>query len=119
MNIDPKIIKTDAEYRLYRSEVEQLAAEDPPRGSPEGDRLELLARLVDEYEAERFVFEKPDRSDTNDLFADLRRELASRTFDSMEDLQDFADTFMEHRNRAAWDDFHGFSPEQMSALRTR
>lgn len=55
-------------------------------------------------------------SDTGGVFADLRRELASRTFDSMEDLQDFADHYMEQRNRAALDDFHGLSPDQMSAL---
>lgn len=60
VNIEPKIIKTDAEYRAYVEEVERLAAEDPPLGSPDGDRLELLAKLVEDYEVERYKFERPD-----------------------------------------------------------
>jgi len=60
MNIEPKIIKTEAEYRTYLSEVEQLATHDPVPGTPEGDRLELLAKLVEDYEFERFKFAKPD-----------------------------------------------------------
>ena len=60
MNIEPKIIKTEAEYCAYLAEVEQLATQDPKLGTPEGDRLELLAKLVEDYEVERFKFEKPD-----------------------------------------------------------
>lgn len=54
--------------------------------------------------------------DAGNVFADLRRELASRTFNSMDDLQDFTDNYMEQHNRAPLDDFHGLSPDQMSAL---
>ena len=60
MNIEAKIIKTEAEYRAYLSEIEQLATQDPLPGTPEGDRLELLAKLVEDYELVRFKFEKPD-----------------------------------------------------------
>lgn len=60
MNIEPKIIKTDEEYRIYLAEVERLASEDPSLGSAEGNRLELLAKLVEDYELERFQFAKPD-----------------------------------------------------------
>ena len=58
--MEPKIIKTKDQYRAYLSEVERLAADDPAPGTPEGDRLELLAKLVEDYEKQRFPFERPD-----------------------------------------------------------
>ena len=60
--MEPKIIKTEDQYRRYLSEVERLATEDPVPGTPEGDRLELLAKLVEDYEKERFKFDRPDVS---------------------------------------------------------
>lgn len=63
MAIEPKIIKTDEQYRAYLAEVERLATEDPAPGTHDGDRLELLARLVEDYEKERFKFERPDPVD--------------------------------------------------------
>jgi HTH-type transcriptional regulator/antitoxin HigA len=60
MTTDPMIIRTEAEYRSYVLEVERLAVEDPAPGTAEGDRLMLLARLVEHYEKERFPFEHPD-----------------------------------------------------------
>lgn len=58
--MDVKIIKTEVEYTAYLAEVERLAAEDPEAGTPDGDRLELLAKLVEDYEKERFRFARPD-----------------------------------------------------------
>ena len=58
--MDPKIIKTEIEHKAYLAEVERLAAEDPVPGTPGGDRLELLAKLVEDYEKERFRFARPD-----------------------------------------------------------
>src|SRR6266496_3866056 len=58
--MEPKIIKTDAEHRAYLAEVERLAVEDPVPGSSEGDRLELLAKLVEDYEKDRYRFARPD-----------------------------------------------------------
>jgi HTH-type transcriptional regulator/antitoxin HigA len=60
MAVEPKIIKTDDQYRASLGEVERLAAEDPAPGTPDGDRLELLAKLVEDYEKERFKFDRPD-----------------------------------------------------------
>lgn len=56
----PRIIKTDEQYRDFLAEVERLAIEDPDPASDDGARLELLAKLVSDYEKERFSFEKPD-----------------------------------------------------------
>jgi HTH-type transcriptional regulator/antitoxin HigA len=61
--LEPRIIKTDEQYRRFLSEVERLAAEDPDPESQAGTRLELLAKLVEEYEKTRFPFEKPDPID--------------------------------------------------------
>ena len=60
MIIEPKIIKTEEQYKAYLAEVDRLAADDPAPGSPDGDRLELLAKLVEDYEKERFKFARPD-----------------------------------------------------------
>ncbi len=54
--MDPKIIKTETEHKAYLAEVERLAAEDPMPETPKGDRLELLSKLVEDYEKERFRF---------------------------------------------------------------
>lgn len=57
--MEPKIIKTEADYRSCLSEVERLALEDPAPESKEGSRLELLSLLVEEYERSRFRFDTP------------------------------------------------------------
>lgn len=56
----PRIIKTEKQHREALAEVERLAAADPAMGSPDGDRLELLAKLVEDYEKQRFAFARPD-----------------------------------------------------------
>lgn len=55
-----RIIKTDDQYRSYLAEVEKLAALDPEAESVAGARLELLAKLVEDYEKSRYNFERPD-----------------------------------------------------------
>lgn len=61
--MEPRIIKTDEQYRRYLAEIEKLAAQNPKLESAEGGRLELLAKLVEDYEKARFVFRKPDPVD--------------------------------------------------------
>lgn len=58
--IEPRIIKTRDQYRAYLVEVDRLAADDPVPGTSDGDRLELLAKLIEDYEKERFTFRGPD-----------------------------------------------------------
>ncbi len=55
-----RVIKTDSEYRAYLTEEERLVDIDPAPASADGERLELLALLVEKYEQARFSFEKPD-----------------------------------------------------------
>ena len=59
----PKVIKTVDDYRWALEEAERLADQDPQRDSPAGERLELLATLLESYEKERFHFEFPDPID--------------------------------------------------------
>jgi HTH-type transcriptional regulator/antitoxin HigA len=61
--LEPIIIKTDEQHRVFLAEVERLAALDPNPESPEGLRLELVAKLVEDYEQTRFAFAKPDPID--------------------------------------------------------
>lgn len=58
--LEPRIIKTDAQYQRFMAEVERLAALDPDPDSSDGARLELLAMLVEMYEKVRFAFAPPD-----------------------------------------------------------
>lgn len=53
------LIKTEAHYNKYLEEIEKLIDEDPPPGSDKGERLSLLALAIQDYEANRYFFEKP------------------------------------------------------------
>ena len=61
--MEPRIIKDDEQYQEYVDQVAQLAALDPDVDSPDGARLELLAKLVDDYERETIEFPRPDPVD--------------------------------------------------------
>lgn len=58
-----RIIKTDEQHRRYLEEARRLARGDPAPNSNEGARLELLAKLIDDYERDRSSFRKPDPID--------------------------------------------------------
>jgi len=58
MNIHP--IHTEADYRSALRDVSALMETDPDPGSPEGDRLDILATLVQAYEARHFPIAAPD-----------------------------------------------------------
>lgn len=60
VGMELKIIKTEEEYKTALREIEGLMTADPPVGTPAGDRLELLALLVEKYEKERFPRALPD-----------------------------------------------------------
>ena len=58
--MEPRVIKTKEDYKMFLAEVERLVAHDPEPMTPEADRLELLATLVELYEKEHIPFEKPN-----------------------------------------------------------
>ena len=61
--MDIRIIKSEEHYRKALEAVAQLAEKDPAPESDDGARLELLAKLVEDYEKERFAFNHPDPID--------------------------------------------------------
>jgi HTH-type transcriptional regulator/antitoxin HigA len=58
MDIQP--IHTTKDYKAALREISQLMADDPVSGTPEGDRLDILATLVQAYEARQFPIDAPD-----------------------------------------------------------
>lgn len=58
--MEVRIVKTDEQYRNFLAEVARLAGEDPEPNSDAGARLEVLAKLVEDYEKATFLFDKPD-----------------------------------------------------------
>lgn len=53
-----KPIRTKADYRWSLAEVERLWG--AKLGTPDGDRLDILATLIDAYEAEHYPMDPPD-----------------------------------------------------------
>jgi len=58
-----RIIKTKTQHREALAEIQRLSRLDPVRESSDGLRLELLAKLVEDYEKARFLFARPDPID--------------------------------------------------------
>ncbi len=56
MNIKP--IRTEADHQAALAEVESLW--QAPPGSPESDRLEVLATLIEAYEEKNHAIDPPD-----------------------------------------------------------
>ncbi len=58
---DVKPIKTARDHELAMAEIECLWG--AASGTPEGDRLDVLATLIDAYEAQQFPMDPPDPVD--------------------------------------------------------
>lgn len=58
MGIHP--IRTKADHRAALRQISALMETDPEPGTPEGDRLDILATLVQAYEARHFPIGAPD-----------------------------------------------------------
>jgi HTH-type transcriptional regulator / antitoxin HigA len=56
--MDIRPIRTDDDYRAALNEIDQLF--DALPNTPEGDRLDILATLVEAYEAQHFPIPTPD-----------------------------------------------------------
>lgn len=55
---EPKPIRSKADYETALAEVAHLWG--AVSGTPEGDRLDALATLIDAYEAEHYPMDPPD-----------------------------------------------------------
>lgn len=58
MNIHP--IRTDRDHKAALRELSAYFDNEPKPGTEDGDRFEILATLVEAYEAKRFPIEAPD-----------------------------------------------------------
>lgn len=84
-NVRP--IKTEADYNWALAEIERYFEHEPEPGSAEGDRFDVLAALIEGYEAKRWPIDPPDaveairfRMQQSGLDqADLARLLGSRS----------------------------------------
>lgn len=56
--MDIRPIKTKADHRAALKEIERLM--EATSGTPEGDRLDVLATLVERYEAQHAPIDPPD-----------------------------------------------------------
>jgi HTH-type transcriptional regulator / antitoxin HigA len=61
MATELKPIRSDADYEAALAEVERLWG--AKAGTPKGDRLDVLATLIDAYENAHFPFDRPDPID--------------------------------------------------------
>jgi HTH-type transcriptional regulator/antitoxin HigA len=57
-NIRP--IKTEADYEWALAEITHYFDNEPEPGSPDGDRFDVLATLIEAYEDEHHPIEAPD-----------------------------------------------------------
>src|SRR4051794_5333915 len=79
-------IRTEIEYDEALQEIEQYFEKEPKPGTPEGDRFDLLALIVEDYERKRWPIDPPGtieairyRMETGGYTqADLGRLLGSR-----------------------------------------
>ena len=58
--IDIQPIRTESDYKAALRQISTLMEADPEPGTPEGDRLDILATLVQAYEARHFPIGAPD-----------------------------------------------------------
>ncbi len=58
MNIQP--IRNEQDYQSALAEISELMASDPELGSPDGDRLDVMATLVEAYEKKHYQIDPPD-----------------------------------------------------------
>jgi HTH-type transcriptional regulator / antitoxin HigA len=58
MKRELKPIRSEADYESALAEVERLWG--AKSGTPDGDRLDVLATLIDAYEAEHYPIDPPD-----------------------------------------------------------
>ncbi len=90
MNIRP--IRSEADYAWALSEIEPYFESEPPESSPEADRFDVLATLIDAYEREHHSIEAGVLST-----ADALREFMALTGRTQSDLS----RVLGYRSRAS------------------
>jgi HTH-type transcriptional regulator/antitoxin HigA len=87
MDMDIRPLKTEADYDWALSEIEPYVTDPPPLDTPAAARFDVLAALIESYEARHWPIEPPDpvaairtRMDLSGYSqADLAKLLGSRS----------------------------------------
>lgn len=58
--MDIRSIKTETDYDWALQEIEQYFEHEPAPGTPEAERFDVLATLIEAYEAKHWPIEAPD-----------------------------------------------------------
>lgn len=58
--IDVRPLRTEQDYDWARAEIARYFDDQPEMGSPEGDRFEVLATLIEAYEDRHYPISAPD-----------------------------------------------------------
>lgn len=58
--MDIRPIRTKADYKAALARASRLVDKDPKAGTPDGDRLDVLATLIQAYEAQHYPIPAPD-----------------------------------------------------------
>ena len=61
--MDIRPIRNEADHAATLREISKLMESDPPLGTPEGDRLDVLATLVEAFERKHHPVDPPDPVD--------------------------------------------------------
>lgn len=56
-------IRTDADYETALAEIERYFENEPKPGTPEADRFDLLALVLEDYEGKKWPIDPPDPID--------------------------------------------------------
>jgi HTH-type transcriptional regulator / antitoxin HigA len=81
-----RVLRSEADYDAALEEIERYFDSEPEPGTPDADRFDLLALIVEDYERKRWPIEPPDAIDAiryrmemgGFTQADLGRLLGSR-----------------------------------------
>lgn len=87
MNMDVRPLRTEADYDWALAEIEPYFRDQPPPGSPAAERFDVLAALIETYEAHNWRIDPPDpvaairarMEQSGYTQADLARLLGSRS----------------------------------------
>ncbi len=79
-------LRSEADYNTALEEIERYFENEPKLGTPEGDRFDLLALIIEDYERKRWPIDPPETIDAiryrmemgGYTQADLGRLLGSR-----------------------------------------
>lgn len=71
--MDVRPIKTEADYQWALAEVERYFENQPEPGTPDGDRFEVLADLVESYENRNWPVTRTSPIETLRVFMEMRQ----------------------------------------------